>query len=83
MAGNLLALEEKSLSCSIQQMSTNGDEPPLQYVVKGDSIGSKDSSTNIQIPIIDISLLSSSEAELGKLRSALSSAGFFQVWIYI
>ncbi|XLR51627.1 hypothetical protein HN51_002364 [Arachis hypogaea] len=56
---------------SIYGMSMDGDEPPPQYVVKGDNI-------MIPIPIIDVSLLSSSEPESEKLRSALTSAGCFQ-----
>ncbi|KAK7347124.1 hypothetical protein VNO80_21651 [Phaseolus coccineus] len=77
MANNLLVSEEKSVSKSVQQMSIEGDEPPSQYIVKGNSFGSKDSCALIPIPIIDVSLLSS-EGELEKLRSALSSAGCFQ-----
>ncbi|KAJ1385866.1 Oxoglutarate/iron-dependent dioxygenase [Sesbania bispinosa] len=77
MACNLLVSEEKSMPKSVQDMSMDGDEPPSQYVVKGISFGSKDSSALIPIPIIDVSLLSS-ESELEKLRSALSSAGCFQ-----
>jgi len=49
----------------------------LNFIHKGD----KDSSALIPIPIIDVSLLSS-EREPQKLRSALTSAGCFQVWIY-
>lgn len=78
MAGNV----EKLLPKSIEEMSMDGYEPPSEYVVKGNnSFGSKDSSTLIPIPIIDVSLLSS-EGELEKLRSALSSAGCFQVRIH-
>lgn len=81
MAGNLLiSSEEKLLSKSVQELSMDGDEPPSEYLVKGSSFGSKISSTPIPIPIIDVSLLSSEE-ELEKLRSALSSAGCFQVRI--
>nr|AFK39746.1 unknown [Medicago truncatula] len=78
MANNLLVSEEKLLPRSVQEMSMDGDEPPSQYLVNGNVFGSKeDSSTLIPIPIIDVSLLSS-EDELEKLRSALSSAGYFQ-----
>ncbi|XP_057420668.1 jasmonate-induced oxygenase 4-like [Lotus japonicus] len=65
------------MSKSVQEMSMDSDEPPSAYVVERNSFGSKDSSTLIPIPIIDVSLLSS-EDEQGKLRSALSSAGCFQ-----
>ncbi|GAU11927.1 hypothetical protein TSUD_195510 [Trifolium subterraneum] len=75
MANNVLVSE---LPKSILEMSMNGDEPPSEYLVKGNSFGSKeDSSTLIPIPIIDVSLLSS-QGELEKLRSALSSVGCFQ-----
>jgi len=62
-------------------MSMDGDEPPTQYLDKGNSFGSKYSSSLITIPIIDVTLLSS-QGELEKLRLALSSAGCFQVRIY-
>jgi len=78
MAGNIIA---SSVPKSVQEMSMDGDEPPSRYVVNGNSFGSKDSSVQFPIPIIDVRLLSS-EDELEKLRSALSSAGCFQVWIY-
>ncbi|MED6205160.1 hypothetical protein PIB30_015276 [Stylosanthes scabra] len=86
MAGNdvLISEEKSSMTKSIYEMSMDGDEPPPQYVVKEDnnSIGLKDSlsssSVMIPIPIIDMSLLSSSEPEIEKLRSALTSAGCFQ-----
>ncbi|QCD80587.1 leucoanthocyanidin dioxygenase [Vigna unguiculata] len=72
-----MAGQEKSVAKSVQEMSMEGDEPPPQYIVKGNSFGSKDSSALIPIPIIDVSLLSS-EGELHSLRSALTSAGCFQ-----
>jgi hypothetical protein len=79
MASNLLVSEEKLVPRSIQEMSMDGDEPPSQYLVNGNSFGSKeDSSTFIPIPIIDVSLLSS-QGEQEKLRSALSAARCFQV----
>lgn len=81
-SNDLLVSEEQSLLKSVEQMSKEGDEPPSAYhVVEGlNGFGSnKDSSTQTPIPIIDVSLLSS-EDELKKLRSALSSAGLFQVW---
>ncbi|XP_054807006.1 jasmonate-induced oxygenase 4-like [Prosopis cineraria] len=81
MAGNLSVSEAKSVGKSIQEMSMDGDEPPLQFVVKEHTFGSKQhdsSSESILIPIIDVSLLLSSEQELLKLRSALASSGCFQ-----
>ncbi|KAL2338439.1 hypothetical protein Fmac_012885 [Flemingia macrophylla] len=77
MAENLLVSEDKLVPKSVEEMSMDGDEPSSRYIVNGNTFRSKDSSAQIQIPIIDLSLLSS-EGELEKLRSALSSAGFFQ-----
>ncbi|XP_020228977.1 codeine O-demethylase [Cajanus cajan] len=77
MAGNLLVSEEKSVPKSVKEMSKDGDEPPSHYIVNGNSFGSETSSAQIPIPIIDVSLLSSEE-ELEKLRSALSTTGCFQ-----
>ncbi|RDX97650.1 Protein SRG1, partial [Mucuna pruriens] len=73
MSSNVLCREEKS----VEEMSMEGDEPPSRYIVNGNSFGSKESSTAIPIPIIDVSLLSS-EGELENLRSALTSTGCFQ-----
>lgn len=70
--------EEKLFPRSIQEMSMDGAEPPSEYLVKENTFGSRDSSSLFSIPIIDVSLLST-ENELEKLRSALSSAGCFQV----
>lgn len=81
MASNRLVSEEKSVPKSVKELSLDGDEPSPQYIINGNSFGSKDSSIQIPIPIIDVSLLSS-ESETEKLRSALSSAGCFQVRIY-
>ncbi|KAL2338438.1 hypothetical protein Fmac_012884 [Flemingia macrophylla] len=77
MSGNLLVSEEKLVPKNVIEMSINGDEPSSRYIVNGNTFGSKDSSAQIPIPIIDLSLLSS-EGELEKLKSALSSAGCFQ-----
>ena len=77
-----------TLSKSVEEMSINGFEPPQEYIVKDCRFGSIESSASLgSIPIIDISILSLSsshdpkevENELEKLRSALSSAGCFQV----
>ena len=81
MAGNLLVSEETSLPKTVQEMSMNSDEPAPQFLVKETSFGSQDSTISVPIPIIDVSLLSS-EDELEKLRSSLSSAGCFQVRTY-
>lgn len=63
------------------ELSLDGDEPPPRYFVKQSPFGLIDSSiSSVSIPIIDLSLLSSSnEDELKKLGSALTSWGCFQV----
>ncbi|XP_028760772.1 probable 2-oxoglutarate-dependent dioxygenase ANS isoform X1 [Neltuma alba] len=81
MSGNVVVSEGKSVGKSVQEMSMDGDEPPPQFVVKEHPFGSKQcnsSSESIHIPIIDVSLLLSSEQELLQLRSALASSGCFQ-----
>ncbi|XP_057514571.1 protein SRG1-like [Actinidia eriantha] len=81
---SLLHRKMGSLSKTAHEMSIDGDEPPPRYIVKESTFGSIDSSPPlIPIPIIDISLLSSTSSpssieELEKLRSALSSWGCFQ-----
>ncbi|KAL6223819.1 hypothetical protein ACLB2K_002677 [Fragaria x ananassa] len=74
------------LSMSVREMSIKGVEPPPEYIVKEGIFGAIESSPEAgQIPIIDISLFSTSsqdsakaQIELEKLRSALSSSGCFQ-----
>ena len=74
MAGLVLPVERVSKGIPI-----NGDNPPQEFFVKESAFGSVDSSPPmIPIPVIDLRLLSS-ETELEKLRSALSSWGCFQV----
>lgn len=62
----------------VQEMSRDGDEPPPRYIVKQIPNSSPPSAP---VPVIDLSQLSSPE-ELGKLRSALSSWGCFQVHLF-
>ncbi|KAM7480317.1 hypothetical protein LguiA_028530 [Lonicera macranthoides] len=77
---------EVLLSKRVQEMVLHGEEPPAPYICRdGDDTTEDDSSTTSPIPIIDLSLLSSSapctkqkEEELQKLKSALSSWGCFQ-----
>ncbi|XP_004287254.1 PREDICTED: protein SRG1-like [Fragaria vesca subsp. vesca] len=74
------------LSTSVREMSIKGVEPPPEYIVKEGIFGAIESSPEVgQIPIIDISLFSTSsqdspkaQIELEKLRTALSSSGCFQ-----
>ncbi|KAL3363628.1 hypothetical protein AABB24_012736, partial [Solanum stoloniferum] len=71
----------------IQEISAEGEEPPPEFFVKKDTIfaGNLGSVSSIQIPIIDLNLLSlnpNSEAykdEISKLLDTLSSCGVFQV----
>ncbi|XP_034699138.1 protein SRG1-like isoform X2 [Vitis riparia] len=86
MAGSPVATVVPPLAQSVQEMSVNGNEPPPQYFLKENSIQPMDSFLpSDPIPIIDISLLSSSslsskggEEELQKLKSTLTSWGCFQ-----
>ncbi|KAI4335647.1 hypothetical protein L6164_014278 [Bauhinia variegata] len=77
MAGDVLVSEGIQLAKSVQEMSMNGDEPPPQFFVKESGFAYTAASCLNQIPIIDVTLLSSKH-ELEKLRSALSSSGCFQ-----
>ncbi|POO01324.1 Oxoglutarate/iron-dependent dioxygenase [Trema orientale] len=74
IAGLVLPVEAVS-----QEIAIDGENPPQQFFVKDSTaFGSMDDSPpRIPIPVIDLSLLSS-ESELEKLRSALSSWGCFQ-----
>ncbi|XP_047271152.1 uncharacterized protein LOC124885292 [Capsicum annuum] len=68
----------------VQEMVKDGDEMPDEYVCKDFHYGTIDDDVPvIDIPVVDLKVLTSSSAcgreELGKLRSALSSSGYFQV----
>ncbi|KAK2991073.1 hypothetical protein RJ640_010075 [Escallonia rubra] len=81
MAQSLLHTEMASLAKTAHELSIDGDEPPPRYIVKDSPFGSIDSSLpSAPVPVIDIGLLSSasSNEELEKLKSALSSWGCFQ-----
>lgn len=79
---------EVLLSKRVQEMELNGEQPPAPYVSRYDYDATEDDSSTVsEIPIIDLGILSSSEAsteeyeeELMKLKSALQSWGCFQVW---
>ncbi|EXB85441.1 Protein SRG1 [Morus notabilis] len=73
MAGLVFPIEGTS-----QEIAVNGNDPPPEFFVKESAFGPVGSSPPmIPIPVIDLSLLSS-ETELEKLRSALTSWGCFQ-----
>ncbi|MCE3214931.1 hypothetical protein HAX54_000284 [Datura stramonium] len=70
----------------IQEISAEGEEPPPEFFVKDTILaGNLGSVPSIEIPVIDLNLLSldpTSEAykdEINKLLSALTSWGVFQV----
>lgn len=84
MAGVSFLPAEVLLSKRVQEMVLNGEEPPPPYICR-DGDETEDFSPLLDsIPIIDISLFSSSapirkqEEELEKLKSALCSWGCFQ-----
>ncbi|PHT33433.1 hypothetical protein CQW23_25233 [Capsicum baccatum] len=67
----------------VQEMVKDGDEMPDEYVCKDFHYGTIDDDVPvIDIPVVDLKVLTSSSAcgreELRKLRSALSSSGYFQ-----
>lgn len=69
----------------IQEISAEGEEPPPEFFVKDTVLAGNLGSIPIEIPIIDLNLLSldpNSEVykgEMNKLLFALSSWGVFQV----
>ncbi|KAG2729377.1 hypothetical protein I3760_01G247200 [Carya illinoinensis] len=84
MAGVTFLSAEVLLSKRVQDMVLNGEEPPPLYICRDGDANEDVSSASSSIPIIDLSLLSSSapgskqEEELENLRSALCSWGCFQ-----
>lgn len=76
----------ESASKTVQELITSGKELPEKYIYKGSDAGKLDASLPLMdVPIIDIGLLtspSSSTHELEKLRSALSFWGCFQAINY-
>lgn len=72
-----------SVSKTIEQLVTHGEQPSSGFIVKETKFGSIESSPPLgPFPVIDMSLFSSQEhvgTELEKLKSSLSSAGCFQV----
>ena len=73
-----------SLSKPVQNLLVNsGGELPEKYIYKGEDGAIDTNFPQIDVPVIDLSLLSSSsptgeqEKELTKLRSAFSTCGCF------
>ncbi|KAA8535183.1 hypothetical protein F0562_030186 [Nyssa sinensis] len=82
MAGTSPHAVLEPLSKPVQELVINGDELPQRYVCKaGDGVIGA-SFPLMDVPVIDLSLLTSSpdvgEAELKKLQMALSYCGCFQ-----
>ncbi|KAF8370278.1 hypothetical protein HHK36_031684 [Tetracentron sinense] len=71
---------------SVQELAINGDKPPARYIFcDGDGEQIDGSPPLFPVPVIDVSLITSStsqsskeDEELEKLQSALSSCGCFQ-----
>ncbi|KAA8535184.1 hypothetical protein F0562_030187 [Nyssa sinensis] len=83
MAGTSPHAEFESLSQLVQELVINGKELPQRYVHKGGDHGEIGASFPVmEVPVIDLGLLSSSSdiagEELKKLQFALSSCGCFQ-----
>ncbi|KAL5539440.1 hypothetical protein UlMin_044978 [Ulmus minor] len=84
MAGTSLSPAEILLSRRVQEMVLNGEEPPHLYICRKGDEAKEVPSHLAPIPVINFSLISSSEPslkqedELQKLRSALHSWGCFQ-----
>ena len=84
MAGVSIPTADVLLSRRVQEMVLKGEEPPPLYICRDDDTEDVCSALS-SIPVIDLSLLSSSaticeqEEELQKLKSALCSWGCFQV----
>ncbi|KAL6974076.1 hypothetical protein U1Q18_028258 [Sarracenia purpurea var. burkii] len=72
----------ESLSRPVQGLLSDTDEPPERYLYKGEDGAIDGSFPVMEVPVIDLNLLTSSspagEDELGKLRSGLGSCGCFQ-----
>ena len=77
----------ESLSNPVQKLAVSGEDPPEKYVYKGEDGAIDASFLVMEVPLIDMSLLTSSSAagdeELKKLRSALAYCGCFQVSLLI
>ncbi|KAL6974074.1 hypothetical protein U1Q18_028256, partial [Sarracenia purpurea var. burkii] len=70
------------VSKPVQGLLSGTDEPPEMCLYKGKEGAIDASFPLMEVPIIDLNLLTSSSPagkdELGKLRSALGSCGCFQ-----
>ena len=63
---------------TVQELAAKGEEIPQNYLHKeGD--GGAPNAPPMDVPVVDIALLSSSSEELQKLCSALNTWGCFQV----
>ncbi|KAM7267030.1 hypothetical protein ACFE04_009196 [Oxalis oulophora] len=76
---NLSAAKLELASNTVQQLIINGDdELPERYFYKGSDQEALDCSFPLlEVPVVDISLLDTSQDELEKLKSALTYCGCF------
>uniref|UniRef100_A0ACD5XXM4 Uncharacterized protein n=1 Tax=Avena sativa TaxID=4498 RepID=A0ACD5XXM4_AVESA len=61
----------------VQELATGVQEPPSLYVIPEKNRAALAGSEMLDLPIIDLSRLSNSTAEVSKLRSALENWGLF------
>ncbi|KAK1420963.1 hypothetical protein QVD17_22962 [Tagetes erecta] len=66
----------------VHEIAANCDQLPQRFIRKRDeeysNIATADASSPTNIPVIDVSLLASSDSELDKLKSAIINWGCFQ-----
>lgn len=75
---------EPAATCcrTVQELSENGEDPPQSYVWTSNI--EVDAPLATEIPVIDVArLVSSKDAELVVLRSALTTWGCFQVVAFL
>ena len=82
-----MAAKAELISISVQEMALNGKEPLVKYFCKENDVGVLDASVPlIDIPVVDLGLLTSSSTsaqELEKFHLAVSSRGCFQVLSFL
>lgn len=82
-------VDSQSQTKQVQEIAADYNHLPKRYIRKQDEEYGSLNNTGVSspitehIPIIDISILTSSPSELDKLKSAVSSWGCFQVSLSI
>ncbi|KAI7735748.1 hypothetical protein M8C21_015405, partial [Ambrosia artemisiifolia] len=75
-------MNHEPMTIQVHEIEANYDQLPERFIYKDDeeygNITNAGDSSQTEIPVIDVSLLTSSHSELDKLRSALSTWGCFQ-----